>query len=372
MSYDRTQGIAFLIIAVMLMYLFVFVYIEWRRYQRRREEREDEDRKIEAEYRDQEIARAREAEMRQREIEERRLYHERQGVEAQFEAIRRAEKAEHDSFIANSSGAGSGGYVMIDVPEADRSLFHDLAKGFEDYSRLKGYMISFSIDNSWEGRTAYKFTVHGRGVGVGSEQIRSDFKEYVDKVCSDDDHEFEEMPVITSPAEHELMITMLKNRVVFFKANYKAYKNVVTMLERLTANPSHLFPALPQPPVVIHNGVNMSSRNYNANNSQRLIQGDGNTFNDSSINIGRSLSEKNERVAALDKVIEKLKATEDPALARAEVNLAKVRDELVDEKDPSEASIVRWLETAKNVMAGVVLGHELAEAVTHLWHLFGI
>jgi len=52
--------------------------------------------------------------------------------------------------------------------------------------------------------------------------------------------------------------------------------------------------------------------------------------------------------------------------------LEKVREEFADESEPDESSISKWLETAKNVLAAVVLGHELAEAITNLWHLFGI
>jgi DNA-binding LacI/PurR family transcriptional regulator len=62
---------------------------------------------------------------------------------------------------------GSGGYIVVEMPEEDRPLFHDLLKGFEDYAKLKGYQISFSIDSSSIGRIAFKFTVKNDGVVVG-------------------------------------------------------------------------------------------------------------------------------------------------------------------------------------------------------------
>ena len=55
---------------------------------------------------------------------------------------------------------------------------------------------------------------------------------------------------------------------------------------------------------------------------------------------------------------------QDPDAAKAGRNLEKVREELADESEPAESSIFKWLETAKNVLA--------AEAITNLWHLFGI
>jgi hypothetical protein len=212
-----------------------------------------ESRKREEDRHDQDLARAQQVERKLTEFEKSlaESLHQQQvqlkhSLLSAEESRYRVVEAEQDRYVASNSGAGSGGYVLIDVPEADRSLFHDLAKGFEDYARLKGYGVSLSIDNSWAGHTAYKFTVHSRGVAVGSEQVRKDFKEYAERVRHDDD-DFEDMPVITNMAEHNLMVTMLKNRVVFFRANYKAYKNTVTLLEKLIAS-NHFFPALPQSP----------------------------------------------------------------------------------------------------------------------------
>src|SRR5258708_34218562 len=68
-----------------------------------------------------------------------------------------------NQIIAQNSGAGSGGYIIVEMPEKERPLFHDLLRGFEDYSKLKGYHIAFSIDSSHDGRIAFKFTVKNDG-----------------------------------------------------------------------------------------------------------------------------------------------------------------------------------------------------------------
>jgi hypothetical protein len=50
-------------------------------------------------------------------------------------------KSEHQP---GSSGLGSGGYIVVDMPENEGPLFHDLLKGFEEFAKLKGYNIAFS------------------------------------------------------------------------------------------------------------------------------------------------------------------------------------------------------------------------------------
>lgn len=372
-------------ITAMMVLMFAMVgYVEWKRTQLRREAREaaefdrDEKRRLEElefanKRRDEDLARQQRLDAMQRELEERRIEVEHSRISSDRDLAFRAESVERERFTASNSGAGSGGYVVIDVPDADRSLFHDLAKGFEDYARLKGYGVAFSIDNSWEGRTAYKFTVTNRGVTIGPEEVRKDFKEYAERVRHDDD-DFDDMPVITNMAEHNLIVTMLKNRVVFFRANYKAYRNTVSHLEKLISG-NALFPALPQPPINIYNnGASVDTRNYNANNSQRLIQGENNTYEDHSISIGGSVNEKMERIVALDDMISKLKAVEngDETIAKATVDLVKVREELSEYPNPNESSIRRWLEHAKNLMTAAILGHELYEASMGLWHMFGM
>jgi hypothetical protein len=105
--------------------------------------------------------------------EQRRLAEEESKRQAAIEAKRLdeartarwdAERQQEWQAVAASAGAGSGGYIVVDMPEKDRPFFHDLLKGFEDYAKLKGYDLSFSIDSSFEGRIAFKFTVKNDGV----------------------------------------------------------------------------------------------------------------------------------------------------------------------------------------------------------------
>jgi hypothetical protein len=379
MNYTQIQTMTSLIIAAVALAAVMFGLTEWRRYQRRRDERDEADRLEAAKRRDEELAIAEMARRKQDEWEARRYALDKEKLEAEQKRIEAedalrydAARAEEERAAQNNSGAGSGGYHLITINETDRSLFHDLLKGFEDYAKLKGYRISFSIDNSWDGRTAYKFTVLGKGIVVGSEQVREDFREYVDRVRKDDD-EFDDIPVVTSMAEHHLLVTMLRNRIEFFRTNYKLYKNTVALFELLVAR-DRIFPAQPQQSIVVHNGVAMDSRSFNATNSRNILQGDNSTLTDSSINIGGSVNEKMERITALDDMIAKLKAveTKNDSIAKAELDLQKVREELAEYAEPNESSIRKWLEHAKNLMTAAILGHELYEASIGLWHLFGM
>jgi hypothetical protein len=313
-----------------------------------------------------------EARARQDEREQKRLELEEKRLQAEETARYEAQMREEEKLTSDKAGLGSGGYIVMDMPESERALFHDLLKGFEDYAKLKGYHVSFSIDSSLKGRIAFKFTVSD-GFVVGPERVREDFKEYVDQVRNGEIDDFDKIPVIMSIEEHNLVVALLKNRISFLQHSYNLSQTSVKYYESLITNTRH-FPALPAPTVVVQTGGTMDSRNYNATNSSRLIQGDANTFTDSSVNIGSSFNERQERIAALDNMLGKLKATEmkNESVQKAERELSKVRDELAEYPEPDKSSIRKWLEYAKNSMTGAILGYETLEAAKKLWELFGL
>jgi lipid II:glycine glycyltransferase (peptidoglycan interpeptide bridge formation enzyme) len=102
--------------------------------------------------------------------------------------------------------------------------------------------------------------------------------------------------------------------------------------------------------------------------------GDDNQLTDNSINIGQSFNQRQERIAALDDLIGKIKGaeTKNDASEKAEKSLTKVRDELADEAEPNEPMIKKWLENAKNVMVTGALSYEVIEAGKKLWEMFGM
>src|SRR4051794_14937103 len=72
--------------------------------------------------------------------------------QAEITAQQSARQAEIDA--QQSAGAGTGGYIFLDLLDDKRTLFHDLLKGFEEYAQLKGYQVYFSIDNSYSNKIA--------------------------------------------------------------------------------------------------------------------------------------------------------------------------------------------------------------------------
>jgi len=305
---------------------------------------------------------------RRTELEERRFEEERM---ARWEAKRDEERRE----LAKAAGAGSGGYMVVELAEKERPFFHDLLKGFEDYAKLKGYELSFSIDSSFEGRIAFKFTVKNDGVVVGTERVRRDFREYLERVRSADLEALDNLPTITSLEEHSLLVTLLKNRISFLQHSYQLTQATVRHYEALLNN-MRMFPALPAPSVVVHTGGSMDSRSYKAVNSPRLIQGDNNEYTESSINIdiGRSFNEKQERVAQLDDVIKRLEDLEgsDEAAAKATRELTKVKDELTGYPEPNISAIKQWMGRAKQLLATAALGAEVTNAAHRLFRMFGL
>lgn len=118
----------------------------------------------------------------------------------------------------------------------------------------------------------------------------------------------------------------------------------------------------------------MDSRSYSALNSQKVVQGDQNLLSDSSINIGHSFNERQQRIAALDGVVDALRALTNKTeeIARAERSLSKVRDELAEDPQPNPPMLKKWLETAKNLLSGAALGVDVAEAAKKLWEMFAM
>ena len=388
--YGQFQAITSFALTFILLTVAMLGFMEWRRYQRQREIRDAEDRELAEKRRLEDIERAERAAAQQRDIELRRasLESERIAMErelanmnarAQREDAHRAAAIQREVTAATNSGAGSGGFIIIDMPEKDRSLFHDLLKGFEDYAKLKGYSIAFSIDATYVDRIAFKFTVKDEGFAVGPDQVRRDLKEYMQHFRDGDFEDLEDLSGVFPTPESTLLLGMFKDHMQYLKARYaisqKTVKQYQNFFDSLGA-----FPALSAPSVIVQTGGNMEtrhqldSRSYSAKNSRNIVQGDYNALTDSSVKIGKSFIEKKEQIAALDDVITKLGAAEEEkaVLTNAERNLEKVRAELASEAEPDESLMLNWLETAKNLMASVVLGHELAEAGAHLWHLFGL
>jgi len=159
------------------------------------------------------------------------------------------------------------------MPEAKKAMFHDLLKGFEDYAKLRGYVISFSIDNSSADKVAFKFTLNSSGINVSPQTVRRDINDYISKVQKGES--LDEMPVVLSPEEHAVVLTSMKNRISFLQHNYNLQKNAAEFYQKLLKD----FPAqgmLPAQNIYLQAGERNQAPYYNALNSPQAIQGAGN------------------------------------------------------------------------------------------------
>lgn len=303
--------------------------------------------------------------------EERREKEEREREWKRYER----EKKEEDASLRSSSGVGTGGYIILELPEEQRPFFHDLLHGFEEYAKLKGYSVSFSIDATFNERIAFKFTLKDEAFNVGPERVRRDFQEYIEKVKTGES--LDDLPVVTSIEEHELLVTVLKNRISFLQHSYHLTKNAADFYEAL-AKKAVGMPILPSQNIILQTGGAMDSRSYNATNSTKLIQGDQNKLiessTNSSINISGSFNERKTQIENIQKVIDRIHTSEPDSEEKSKtiLNLEKVKDELENETKPDESRVGKWLERAKQAVQLGSFGHETVTAVKDLLESFGI
>jgi hypothetical protein len=268
----------------------------------------------------------------------------------------------------------SGGYIIVDMPESKRSLFHDLLKGFEEYGKLKGYLVYFSIDSSMPNKIAFKFTLGESGISVSSSQVRNDLKEYLDRIASG--QPLEDMPTIISPLEHGLVLTTLKNRINFLQSNQNILKNTVgyyeKIIECITSNKHGINPSTN---FYLQSGGSMDSRKYIASNSSDVNQGDNNSLTDSSIKIAGSFNDRKEQVEVIQRLIDALKTDKkvgDNEKDEIVLNLEKVKDELTEEASPDKGRIARWLGKAKSCLGGLKLAKKTLVFVKEVYDNFNL
>ncbi|MEP7010621.1 MAG: hypothetical protein ABJC13_09890 [Acidobacteriota bacterium] len=298
-----------------------------------------------------------EAERRKEELEE-----------ARYRRYEEEQKAE-EAAVRTAAGSGTGGYIVVDLPDDRRAIFHDLLKGFEEYSRLKGYRVSFSVDSTFIGRIAFKFTLSDSGVIVGTERVRQDLREYLIRVRSGES--LDDLPVVISIEEHELVVATLKNRLSFLQHSYNLARNAAEFYEELMRKASTMS-VLPAQSIVVQTGGALNAPTYSATNSPQALLGDGNRATNS-IRIAVSFRERQEQIAGLEELLVRL--SEEPAGENRDEafrNVKNVKDELEQEDSPETSRVAKWLEKARQVIQLGSLGHQTVQAAKVLFQLFGM
>jgi len=288
-----------------------------------------------------------------------------------------AEDSKTSISISNETeNRNNDGYIIIEVPENQKSMFHDFLKGFEEYAKLQGYQIRFSADNSIENRIAFKFTLGDSGIQVSTEKVRTDINEYIIKVKNGES--FDDLPQLISPEEHSLVLTTLKNRINFLEHTHKLQKHTIQFYENLLNNVSgisNLKGISSTPTVFVQTG---------GNHSPKLNS--GNTLNDNSdhstkIKISKSFNTVREQITKLDELRKLIRDEENLDKESKEQisqdkqdeivkNILTIKEQLETKEEPDENLIKENLKNTKKLMDGMVLTHKTAKAIEWLGESF--
>ena len=153
----------------------------------------------------------------------------------------------------DQAGPEAGGYIVLDLPEDQKSIFHDVLKGFEEYAAIRGYRIQFSIDGSLPNKIAFKFTLMEPGLGVSTSQVKKDLQDYIQKVQKGDP--LDDLPIVLPQPEHNALLLAMKNRISFLQHTYSAQRNVLEFYENTMRRfPNLGFPVMPSQNFYLQSG----------------------------------------------------------------------------------------------------------------------
>ncbi len=275
-------------------------------------------------------------------------------------------------------GTSSGGYIIMDLPEQHISLFHDLLKGFEEYAKIKGYSAYFSVDRTTHNRIAFKFTLGDEGIGVSTDTISKDLKEYIERIQSG--APLDDLPVVLTPEEHDLLLTTMKNRINFLQHNYNLQKNAAEFYRRFLEQLPRIMPRLlSQPNIHIQAGGQIDSRAYSSVESVGVVQGDSSSIQGNvtgtSISIADSFNDRKSQIAEITKLIEIIRLKENVEEEEIEsvlFNLTNVKNEMEEEESPDPSRIHKWLQKVKNWLGMAKIGGEVLDQASKVFEEFGL
>lgn len=278
----------------------------------------------------------------------------------------------------NREQPAEGGYIILNLPEEQRSAFIDLLKGFEEFAQAKGYSVLFSVNSQSATQIAFKFTIADSGISVSTEKVKHDFEDYIDRIRTG--KSLDDLPIVVSPEQHEILIMTMKNRIKFLEYNHNLKQNAEEFYERLLAKvESSVFGFHQTPSVYVQTGGSNDARQITAIGSPQAIQGDHSGGNvqtiDQSVRVSHSFNERKSQIEELQKLIELLKV--DPTDSedirdQAILNLEMAQDELSEEEVPDTGRLHRWFNKAKDLIAKVQLSQEALGVAKKVFTMFGI
>ena len=265
-------------------------------------------------------------------------------------------------------------YIIIDLPEMYRGMFQDFLQGFEEFCKLKGYSVKFSVDNSVPDKFAFRVEVDEKS-GLTSEQFKKDFKEYSDKVRIGSS--FDNMPKVISEADYKRAVSKLNGRIKFLveqNKNLKLKSDVTENILKQLDNINFKLNAQQQPPNVIVNFGSNTSMSPVQNLANNLTQGNNSPINDSSVNIeiSNSFNKRKEQVTKIDEIIKMLYAEKgnDEELSKLRTELSKIKIELEEKEQPDKSRISKALDKLYLGTEALVFAHHTVDAINWLLESF--
>ena len=207
--------------------------------------------------------------------------------------------------------------------------------------------------------------------------VRKDIEEYIQKVRKSDS--FDEMPAIISQAEHDLIVTTLRNRVSFLQHSYDLEKNARGFYQKLLEKVAAFTPSTPSSIFIQTGGVN-APKHLTASNSNQVylaeeVLSEGNSSNAdySKINIENSFNKKSEQIGKIIELIRLISGDQNLDEVNRQslvTSFDKIKEELEEEDQPNKLKIYKWLLKAKGVLETVVLAHHTTDAVKWIYESF--
>lgn len=265
-----------------------------------------------------------------------------------------------------------GGYITIDMPEERKSGFQDILKGFEEYTSLKGYKVSISSDLSIKDKISFKITIDEFGVTTNINNVKKDLNEFMNKINNGES--LEDLPQVISTPEHQRIIMALTNRINFLQQNYQMEKSMKEFYINFVQDLPLGSISHPLPQIQIHNGsLEMDKRKYIATNSSNVMQGDEQqNVIENNINIGSTLSQKQEKLQEIEDIIELINQeySNNDEVQKVKRQFENIKEELSEEETPDKSFIEKALQKVNQVVSTLDAGEKIVDKVTKVLESF--
>jgi hypothetical protein len=214
--------------------------------------------------------------------------------------------------------------------------------------------------------------VNDFGVVGNRDSVKKDLNEFISKIQNGES--LDDLEAVSNDLEYSRLLMALKNRISMLQSQYEVQSNINDYYKSFFAQLPTQSVSHAQPIHIYNGGHEMDQRKYIANNSANVMQGDNhaNLVEGNNINIGSTFAEKNERIQGLDDLISLLKKEELQGKDKALRHLENVKEELVDEEDPDEATVSKWLSKASGILKYADQGTDLFNKAKEVMQGFGL